>query len=349
MGFLWAQIPALSLNSLLGKFTPFHGVPHLRASRVCFRGPNLSCEAHNLISNPLVYLSTWIMVSQPRLDLGFRPLLTCYSFSVFFDSTKAHASVQLSDLDLRSQSCCLLPPHVLPHPPPAPAPGLVCLTHPVDSLVAHLGLPELLPLCPGISRLDPCWSLLTSPRWAVRTVHTETSSQNAPPPTLGKPRSLARLPAPPHLQRWAAPGPAPALHLAFWAAVPLPLIPGLVRRRAWHLLIPLPAPASHHSASPPPFNRLLLRGVSPRTSRPLLRATACHGSPPSEHLPQFSSFYSSQWFLDEGLHLRRAPERRGPEAGEWVTWGMFKKLPEWVNGVSLRPDKAISTVRRVYP
>ena len=103
-----------------------------------------------------------------------------------------------------------------------------------------------------------------------------------------------------------------------------------------------PSPASHHLASLPQFNCLFLRDVFPWTSRPLLQAIACHESSPSEHLSQFSSFYSSQWFLDECLHLRRPPERRGPVAGVAHcislaprrvpgTWGIFKKFPEWVN------------------
>ena len=140
--------------------------------------------------------------------------------------------------------------------PAASFPPMFCPTHPqhqsqalsalpTQSIpsVAHLGLPELLPLCPGISRLDPCWSLLTSlcPRWALPTLHTETPSQNAPLPSLGKPQNLARLPAPPHLRRWAAPCPAPAADPQPRCTSPSAR-PGLVRRRAWHLLIPLPHP-----------------------------------------------------------------------------------------------------------
>lgn len=152
-----------------------------------------------------------------------------------------------------------------PRPPPASVSG-PCLLYPPSrfSRVAHLGLPELLPLCPGMSRLDPCWSLLTSlcTLWALPTLHTETSSQNARLRTLGQatgPCKAARASAStmpglrPPLPLQLLPS---ALHLAFCAAAPLALIPGVGTCSSL-----CPAPAPHHSASPPPFNRLLLRDV----------------------------------------------------------------------------------------
>lgn len=207
-----------------------------------------------------------------------------------------------------------------PRPPPASVSG-PCLLYPPSrfSRVAHLGLPELLPLCPGMSRLDPCWSLLTSlcPLWALPTLHTETSSQNARLRTLGQatePCKAARASAStmpglrPPLPLQLLPS---ALHLAFCAAAPLALIhpQGL-------------APA-HPSAPPLPLT----------TQPPHLRLTVCFSEMSFSELPGLSyellhtmdplplnTYLSFQAFIHHSGFLMKAftSEELQREEGLWL-------------------------------